>query len=86
MLTLYSKPNCVQCNATVRKLDLKGLVYNVVDLTEDLDAYRAVKALGYMQAPVVCVTYPDSSIDDWGGYRPDKIDTYAEALRNEAAA
>lgn len=86
MLTLYSKPNCVQCNATARKLDQLGIKHDVIDLTEDLNAYRAVKALGYMQAPVVAVTYPDGTVEDWGGYRPDKLTAYAEAIKTGAAA
>ena len=34
-LRVYSKPNCVQCNATYRALDAKNIPYRVVDLSED---------------------------------------------------
>ncbi|HEY0218064.1 MAG TPA: glutaredoxin domain-containing protein, partial [Cellulomonas sp.] len=37
-ITVYSKPSCVQCNATYRALDKAGLAYEVVDITEDSDA------------------------------------------------
>ncbi len=43
----------VQCNATYRALDAKGIEYEILDLSEDPTALEQVKALGYMQAPVV---------------------------------
>jgi glutaredoxin-like protein NrdH len=67
-ITVYSTPTCVQCTATYRALDDKGIRYAIVDLTEDTTALEHVKALGYVQAPVV-VTPSDS----WSGFRPDKI-------------
>ena len=68
-VTVYSKPSCVQCNATYRDLDSKGVDYETVDLTKDEAALDRVKALGYLEAPVVI-----TSEDHWSGFRPDKID------------
>ncbi|GAA4819142.1 glutaredoxin-like protein NrdH [Tomitella cavernea] len=67
-ITVYTKPACVQCNATYKALDKAGLAYDVVDISEDADARDYVMALGYLQAPVVVVG--DSH---WSGYRPDRI-------------
>lgn len=67
-VTVFSKPACVQCNATVRALDKKGIEYDVVDMSQDMDALERVRALGYMQAPVVM-----AGSDHWSGFRPDKI-------------
>ena len=67
-VTVYTKPSCVQCNATYRALDKKGITYQIVDMSQDAEALERVRALGYMQAPVV-VTEQDS----WSGFRPDKI-------------
>lgn len=67
-ITVYTKPSCVQCNATYRALDAKGLNYTTVDLSDDEEALEAVKALGYLQAPVVI-----TADDHWSGFRPDKI-------------
>ena len=69
MITVYSKPNCVQCNATYRALDKQGLPYTVVDVTVDPDAYDFVQSLGYLQAPVVVV----DSTTHWGGHRIDRL-------------
>ena len=58
-VTVYTKPACVQCNATYRALDKKGIAYEVVDMSQDPAALERVRALGFMQAPVV-VTETDS--------------------------
>lgn len=68
IITVYSKPACVQCNATKRALDAQGLDYDVIDLSEDAEALAQVKALGYLAAPVVV-----AGDEHWGGFRPDKI-------------
>ncbi len=67
-VTVYTKPSCVQCNATYRALDDRGIEYEVIDLSTDEQALATVKELGYQQAPVVIT-------DDthWSGFRPDKI-------------
>jgi glutaredoxin-like protein NrdH len=71
-ITVYSKPSCVQCDATYRALNKQGLEYEVVDITADAEALENVRALGYQQAPVV---FADG--DHWSGFRPDKIKALA---------
>ncbi|WP_295016067.1 glutaredoxin-like protein NrdH [uncultured Micrococcus sp.] len=79
-VTVYTKPACVQCNATYRALDKKGIAYDVVDMSQDPEALERVRGLGFMQAPVV-VTETDS----WSGFRPDKINALAEAAATQVA-
>jgi glutaredoxin-like protein NrdH len=74
-VTVYTKPSCVQCNATYRALDSKGIVYEVLDLSVDENALAQVKELGYLQAPVVI-----TDEGHWSGFRPDKIDELASRL------
>ena len=69
-ITVYSKPACVQCKATMRHLDSKGIEYGIVDLSKDPEAMKRVKELGYLQAPVIV-----TSDEHWSGYQPDKIDS-----------
>jgi glutaredoxin-like protein NrdH len=76
-VTVYSKPSCVACDATYRALDRKGIEYAVVDLSTDVDALEQVRALGYLQAPVVV-----AGDESWSGFRPDQIT--ALAARQEA--
>lgn len=73
-ITVYSKPLCVQCDATKRALNKAGIAYDVVDITEDADALARVKSLGYVQAPVVI-----TGEDHWSGFRPDKIKALSAA-------
>jgi glutaredoxin-like protein NrdH len=74
-ITVYTKPNCVQCNATHKALDNEGIAYDKVDISLDDDARDYVMALGYLQAPVVV-----AGGQHWSGFRPDRI----KALANQA--
>ena len=77
-LTVYSKPSCVQCSATYRRLGALRIDYSVVDLSEDAAALALTKRLGHLQAPVVTLRDADGQVaDHWSGFRPDKIDTLA---------
>ena len=79
MITVYSKPACVQCTATTREMDRKNIPYTYIDLTKDADAMTIVRDLGYMQAPVIV-----AGDDHWAGFRPDKIAKLAETVLEPA--
>nr|WP_306427955.1 MULTISPECIES: glutaredoxin-like protein NrdH [unclassified Brevibacterium] len=81
MVTVYTKPSCVQCNATYRALDARGIEYRSVDLSQDAQALDIVKAMGYMQAPVVV-----TDDDHWSGFRPDKISALASETEAPSVA
>lgn len=71
-IIVYSKPACVQCTATTRALDARGIDYDIIDLTQDDAAMQAVTQLGYRQAPVVI-----AGETHWAGFRPDLIGALA---------
>jgi glutaredoxin-like protein NrdH len=73
-VTVYTKPACVQCNATYKALNKQGVDYAVVDITTNPEARDYVMALGYLQAPVVV-----AGDDHWSGFRPDRIKALAHA-------
>lgn len=79
-VTVYTKPACVQCNATYRALDKKGITYKSVDISTDPEALEHVLSLGYQQAPVVI-----TDADHWSGFRPDKIAALEQALLETAS-
>jgi glutaredoxin-like protein NrdH len=91
-ITVYTTPNCSQCNLTKKWLDdpkrgdLKGQ-YDVIDLSQDAEAYEAVKALGYAAAPVVIVGNPGANDDEthWYGFRPDMLKVFV-GIPSAAAA
>jgi glutaredoxin-like protein NrdH len=68
-VTVYTTPNCVQCNATKKHLDRRGIPYTVVDLTENPDKLEMFLSQGLKTAPIVVT---DNAI--WSGYRPADID------------
>ena len=43
-VTVYSKPRCVQCDATKRALKKQGISYAEIDMSQDLDALEQVKS------------------------------------------
>ncbi|UGQ55239.1 glutaredoxin-like protein NrdH (plasmid) [Rhodococcus qingshengii] len=73
-ITVYTKPACVQCNATYRALDKAGIEYDVIDITENPQARDYVMSLGYLQAPVVV-----AGDVHFSGFRPDEIKKLASA-------
>jgi glutaredoxin-like protein NrdH len=73
-VTVYTKPGCVQCNATFKALAKADVDYSVIDVSQDAQARDYVMALGYFSAPVVV-----AGADHWSGYRPDRISRLATA-------
>lgn len=71
-VTVYSKPSCVQCVATYKEMERKGISFDKVDLSKDQDAFAKIQGLGYMQVPVVI-----AGDDHWAGFRPDLIGALA---------
>lgn len=70
-VTVYSKPNCQQCNFTKKYLDEMGTPYNEVDITKDEEALEQLRHHGYLGVPVVAINSLD---DSWGGFRPDELE------------
>ena len=67
-VTVYTKPACVQCDATKRLMDKLNIEYSTVDITVDTDAFDMLISKGFQAAPVV-ITEDDS----WAGFNPEKI-------------
>ena len=75
-ITVYSKPACVACDATYRKLDKHGIEYKSVNIMEALAFVRGLDP-SYAQAPVVLVEFADGTSAHWSGYRPSSIEGLA---------
>ncbi len=67
-ITVYTKPACVQCDATKRTLDKLGLEYNTIDATTDDAVYNMLVEKGFKAMPVV-----NAGDDWWAGFNPDKL-------------
>jgi glutaredoxin-like protein NrdH len=67
-ISVYTRPGCVQCRATIRALEHAGLDFTAVDVTTDTQGRDFVMSLGYLHAPVVV-----AGSTHWSGFRPDRI-------------
>jgi len=72
-IIIYTKDNCVQCNATKNAMDKKGIGYQLVNLDSEPEAVETLKSLGYRQVPVVM-----AADQHWSGFRPDKISALSQ--------
>jgi glutaredoxin-like protein NrdH len=67
-ITVYTKPGCVQCRATIRAFERADLHFATIDITADAQARDFIMSLGYLRAPVVVC-----GSTHWSGFRPDRI-------------
>ena len=67
-VTVYSKPDCMQCNFTKKWLKERNIPYTELNIKEDEEALLKVKEMGFQSVPVI-VTEDDS----WYGFQPDKL-------------
>ena len=70
MITVYTKPNCVQCDMTKKFLDNEGLKYSLEDITapENKAQLEYFLVEGYMAAPIVV-----TDKKTWSGYQIDNL-------------
>lgn len=52
-VTVYSKPNCGKCKMLKRWLDIKGLEYSEVDITQNEESYGKIVSAGRTSLPVL---------------------------------
>lgn len=76
-VTVYTTPNCMQCESTKRQFDKLGIVYTVEDLTAPKNAakLKEFREQGFAAAPIVTT---DRKI--WSGFKYDKIQSLAHFL------
>ena len=68
-VTVYTKPDCVQCDATKRTLNKHDIPFTEINLSDNMDVLDRLTAAGWMRAPIVETA--DGQM--WSGFRPDKI-------------
>lgn len=73
-VTVYSKPDCPQCELTKRDLDTLGIAYETIDLGSNREQLNRLVASGYRNAPVV-----ETDAGAWSGYDRDRIRGLATA-------
>lgn len=68
MITVYTRPGCVMCDWTKRKLAARGLAYTEIDVTTDADAEKMLRDKGITTLPFVHTDH-----DEWSGFKIEKI-------------
>ena len=75
MLTVYSKPRCMQCEMTKMWLGQNKIKYENVDIEANLGAFELIKHYGFTSLPVVVI---DDEFEDpnktWMGFQVDKLE------------
>lgn len=69
--TVYTKPNCPQCEDTKNLLTSLGVEFTTEPITPA--NIKEFKERGHRQAPIVVT----SDGDEWSGFHPDRIKALA---------
>ncbi|MEV6360357.1 glutaredoxin domain-containing protein [Nocardia asteroides] len=80
-ITVYTKPQCPQCDATERTLDNLGFAYRIVDVAQNPDARKRLLNMGFRGTPVV-----EAGNTRFAGFRPDKLKSLSGVLRADVVA
>jgi len=67
-IIIYTRADCVQCHATKRAMESRGLAFEQVFVDQVPDAAESLRAQGFRQLPVVI-----AGDTHWSGFRPDMI-------------
>lgn len=67
-ITIYTRNDCVQCHATKRAMESRGLAFEMVNVDHVPEAADELRAMGFRQLPVVV-----AGETTWSGFRPDMI-------------
>lgn len=68
-VTVYSKPDCMQCQFTKRFLMDHGVAFETKDIEENEEALQEVVALGFKSLPVVAIEGQEA----FSGFKPERL-------------
>lgn len=75
MLTVYSKPRCMQCEMTKMWLSQNKIPFETVDTEVNPESLELLSHYGWQTLPVVAI---DDEISDnsksWSGFQIDKLE------------
>ena len=76
-ITTYTRNDCVQCHATKRAMESRGVEFEMVNVDLVPEAADVLREQGFRQLPVVI-----AGETSWSGFRPDMINR----LQTQAAS
>lgn len=75
MITVYSRPNCMQCEMTKMWLTQNKIPFEAVDIEANPEALELLRHYGYSSLPVVAI---DDELSDesktWAGFQIEKLE------------
>jgi glutaredoxin-like protein NrdH len=77
-ITVYTTPACVQCAATKRQFEKRGIIFDAIDLTQHPDLAEQFKQQGLTSAPIVV-----AGDRTWSGFRLDRITDLQRRFNSE---
>ena len=76
-IIIYTRNDCVQCHATKRAMESRGVAFEMVNIDQQPEAADTLRAQGFRQLPVVV-----AGELSWSGFRLDMINRLsAQAAR-----
>ena len=79
MLTVYSKPKCMQCEMTKMWLNQNKIEFENVDIEANPGAFELLQHYGYSSLPAVVI---DDEFDNpdkaWMGFQVDRLERLME--------
>ncbi|WP_312269707.1 glutaredoxin-like protein NrdH [Pseudescherichia sp.] len=75
-IIIYTRNDCVQCHATKRAMESRGVEFEMVNIDQVPEAADTLRDQGFRQLPVVIAG--DTS---WSSFRPDMINRLLPASR-----
>ena len=74
-IIIYTRNDCVQCHATKRAMESRGVAFEMVNIDQQPEAADTLRAQGFRQLPVVV-----AGETSWSGFRPDMINRITKEL------
>ena len=68
LIVIYTRNNCIQCHATKKAMESRGLAFEMVNVDLQPDQADSLRAQGFRQLPGV-----GAGETSWSGFRPDMI-------------
>lgn len=76
MITVYSKPDCIQCKMTKQFLEQHDIPFEEINVEEDAESLAELKFHGYFGLPVVAI---NNSFDfAFSGFQIDLLNELVE--------
>ena len=76
MITVFSRPNCIQCEMTKMWLTQNKIPFESVDVSEHPEKLEEIKLNGFQQLPVVAL---DEYFENaWSGFNIDRLEELKE--------